>query len=857
MYYRLSTCFNYLAVDADYYCSEVFCPSCPYAGHCDTYCGFCEGLELVRDCNGNLAPSSWIGDSFCDNANYLYDSEYVNFNCPDFGCDNNDCAEADANNLRAECATAAPSPTTPSPMGASIPISNVQTQYDRSGDVLLYDYDCFRSPLEKTAVDVRGWVTLVTESGFYVQDSSDLWSGVFVWTTSQSSLLSLLSLGNEVQVSGFVDERLGETQIEVADEDVRVVDISLEPIEPLMASTLDLGFFARRQSGSSGCPATGEPLEGVLVTLQHVSFLGAANEDRRLEIVDLAGNKGVVDPAGFDVAAYLESMIFGTSCSAPCDLTGVSLESVTGVVNYVYRCGPGAESYYACIARNRDLTFSFAVAPRKVADLMGVSWSNQHALYVPTGSPTVDTFDDDIAAGAIEIKYISQIQSQFIADAPSEYECAPSVYVSQKVCVEGVATVADSFGFYMQDRPIQFSGIYVARLPHDVDSAGRRLLDGAYTVSPNVVAGDRVRVVGIVVEALGLTTIEALSVEVISTGEVVSPLAIYESLRRYQSVADEGCDIVAEQFESMLVTIDTATVGPLFSEDGVQRCADCFSGIPIKFGEGYEGLMDDYFYRDLKLDLVARMDDSKEANFRSVTGVVRYAYECEHEANPIYCAEGRGNFYFAHVISPRKPSDLQKFSSKSNRRNGPPRSKFTSIIIVLLFAFLIGILTAAIYTRYRYQRGRYDSTIQRCEPEFEMPMAHASEICDALCSPADLAACRGSVRRLPPANSASFVYGNVRQATVLPRPQPEQGAPARLGRDSSAVTGDSQQSRAESDAALIVSPNSQPASSEPATRTRTHQPGDESTGRHDRTQISSQPLENTRNDDTSKRAPHS
>jgi len=49
------------------------------------------GPGLLRDCNGNCAPISWIGDGYCDNGFYNYNGTPIHLNCPEFGNDGGDC----------------------------------------------------------------------------------------------------------------------------------------------------------------------------------------------------------------------------------------------------------------------------------------------------------------------------------------------------------------------------------------------------------------------------------------------------------------------------------------------------------------------------------------------------------------------------------------------------------------------------------------------------------------------------------------------------------------------------------------------------------------------------------------------
>jgi hypothetical protein len=45
----------------------------------------------IEDCNGNCAPTDWIGDGFCDSGAYVYGGNLIDFDCANFSFDNSDC----------------------------------------------------------------------------------------------------------------------------------------------------------------------------------------------------------------------------------------------------------------------------------------------------------------------------------------------------------------------------------------------------------------------------------------------------------------------------------------------------------------------------------------------------------------------------------------------------------------------------------------------------------------------------------------------------------------------------------------------------------------------------------------------
>jgi hypothetical protein len=66
------------------YPPHVSGPNCTPAPGC--------GPGLIRDCNGNCAPVSWIGDGYCDDGYYTHNGVAIYFNCQQFGNDGGDCA---------------------------------------------------------------------------------------------------------------------------------------------------------------------------------------------------------------------------------------------------------------------------------------------------------------------------------------------------------------------------------------------------------------------------------------------------------------------------------------------------------------------------------------------------------------------------------------------------------------------------------------------------------------------------------------------------------------------------------------------------------------------------------------------
>ena len=148
-------------------------------------------------------------------------------------------------------------------------------------------------------------VTLKTSRGFYCQDAAALWSGIFVHAGSSAPYLRGLGPGDRVEVDGYVDEHLGQTQIEVeADREwtdttqdrVRVVATGVA-VEPLDVDTGVLGGYAQ------ACDQGAEAYEGVLVRVGASTLQGGADDFGRVGLDDGSGLTHVDSSGGFDTAA--------------------------------------------------------------------------------------------------------------------------------------------------------------------------------------------------------------------------------------------------------------------------------------------------------------------------------------------------------------------------------------------------------------------------------------------------------------------------------------------------------------------------------------------------------------------------
>ncbi len=65
--------------------------NCPEFGNDGGDCGGGCAVDEITDCNGNCAPADWVGDGFCDDGSFTWNGIAIFFNCPEFGNDGGDC----------------------------------------------------------------------------------------------------------------------------------------------------------------------------------------------------------------------------------------------------------------------------------------------------------------------------------------------------------------------------------------------------------------------------------------------------------------------------------------------------------------------------------------------------------------------------------------------------------------------------------------------------------------------------------------------------------------------------------------------------------------------------------------------
>ena len=451
---------------------------------------------------------------------------------------------------------------------ASMSISAIQTVTDVSSGT------CGDSPYHGQLVTVECAISAVKYNGFYCQDAPAVWSGLWVYADHNDNPYwddgddIVYDIGELVRVTGVIDEYYGVTEIDVTD------DVSNFNITRLGGYDFDMIAPIAVDSGTLGtsCNFAGEAYEGVLVTLSDVEIMGTENQYGEIEIDDGTG------------ATQLEDSLMDTHehfSTSFCNLTsrdyvGDVIGSLTGVVHYSYS--------------------SYEVHPRYTADI----------------ELTIDCTDDS-AAGGSNITAISAIQT--VTDVSGSV-CGDSPMHGQLVTVECAVSAVTSYGFFCQDAPAVWSGLYVYAGDATNDYWGD---DVTYAV------GELVRVTGQVDEYYELTEIDA--------GDDVDNFAITRLGYDYDMIAPisvptgtlgTSCNLAGEAYEGVLVTLSDVEI--MGEENG-------YGEIEIDDGSGATQLEDDL------MDTAEHFSDSFcSADYvgeviTTLVGVVDYSYS-SYEIHP-------------------------------------------------------------------------------------------------------------------------------------------------------------------------------------------------------------------------------
>ncbi len=96
----------------------------------------------VLDCNGNCGPQNWLGDGYCDDETYVYEGNYIDFNCEEHDYDEGDCSGGGSSCDTEASSTGTGSVTSPA-NGVTVNAgssTNVTWSFTGPGQVNLYLY---------------------------------------------------------------------------------------------------------------------------------------------------------------------------------------------------------------------------------------------------------------------------------------------------------------------------------------------------------------------------------------------------------------------------------------------------------------------------------------------------------------------------------------------------------------------------------------------------------------------------------------------------------------------------------------------------------------------------------------------
>jgi len=167
-----------------------------------------------------------------------------------------------------------------------VPIQEIQSN-TVDGDVSVYN---------GTKVVTRGIVTGVTSKGFFIQNGSGSWSGIYVYLGTSSGL----HIGDYVEVLGTVQEFYGLTEIKTASENVTVLGTAEVP-EPVVLRTGEVSQ---------------EQWESVLVRVVDINVTNPNLGYGEWEIDDGSGPVGVDDliykytPESNEELAYITGVVY-------------------------------------------------------------------------------------------------------------------------------------------------------------------------------------------------------------------------------------------------------------------------------------------------------------------------------------------------------------------------------------------------------------------------------------------------------------------------------------------------------------------------------------------------------------------
>ncbi|RMF07586.1 MAG: T9SS C-terminal target domain-containing protein [Candidatus Neomarinimicrobiota bacterium] len=211
---------------------------------------------------------------------------------------------------------------------------------------------CYDSPELGNTVTVSGKITATNGSNkYYLQDGGTDWDGIYIYDSGVT-----MAQGDSVTLTATVSEYYGFTELgSVTDLTIHSSGNALWDPIPITTGALN-----------GGCSDTGEPYEGLLVTLTNVTVTQAANSYGEWYVDDGTG-ECQIDDAFFSVTPAV----------------GDFFDSITGVVDYSF-------SQYAVNPRSADDIVTSAIGPT----LVSLDFAPAAPLPNEDVNVTVVAFDD-------------------------------------------------------------------------------------------------------------------------------------------------------------------------------------------------------------------------------------------------------------------------------------------------------------------------------------------------------------------------------------------------------------------------------------------------------------------------------
>ena len=400
------------------------------------------------------------------------------------------------------------------------------------------------SPLDGQIVQTTGIVTGVSYAGFFIQNGTGPWSGLWVYVSSPT-----VSSGDEVQVSGNVEEYNGLT--EIAATSIVVLSSGNALPAPELLST---GMIS-------------EQYEGVRVELLGATCTMTPNEYGEWEVNDGSGPLLIDDRLATPDAQIYQGFVYDVvgvvDCYNTFKLQATEINFEEGQ-NIPPTAVAGDDLY---VEYNFVVTLDGQQSYDSDGSIVSYFWSQTEGVPVFFGEPespiisfvapnefTTIVFSLQVTdnEGSTSTDFItvnvgnpSIYDIQFTADAGSDPDCYPSSYIGQELTLTGIVTAVRDFSSYpnfyiQQEGTSEWGGIY-AYVPSGI-------------TAPSI--GDNISVTGIIAENYGVTQITQTSngdmpITVNSVSNTLEPVQISVS----GLGPGNGCTSASGSLESMFVEL--------------------------------------------------------------------------------------------------------------------------------------------------------------------------------------------------------------------------------------------------------------------------------------------------------------